>query len=103
MWRASSERVLCSFYIPRARFFSRPFFSSSHLSALFNTAKSPQNTFLTLNTGGRKCMSFGAVRESLGGEVSLTPARSKSNIMSATHPTNTRQRKNTDKAAEALH
>jgi len=32
-----------------------------------------------------------------------TPARSKSNIMPATQPTDTRQRKNTDKAAQALH
>ena len=32
-----------------------------------------------------------------------TPLRSKSNIMPATQPTDTRQRKNTDKAAEALH
>ena len=35
--------------------------------------------------------------------ISLTPARPKFNIMPATQPTDTRQRKNTDKAAEALH
>jgi len=36
-------------------------------------------------------------------KISPTLARSKSNIMPATQPTDTRQRKNTDKAAEALH
>jgi len=36
-------------------------------------------------------------------EISPEPTGSKSNIMPATLPTETRQRKNTDKAAEALH
>jgi len=36
-------------------------------------------------------------------KITPTTARSKSNIMPATQPTDTRQRKNTDKAAEALH
>ena len=36
-------------------------------------------------------------------KISPAPARSKSNIMPATQPTNTHQRKNTNKATEALH
>jgi len=47
-------------------------------------------------------MSFRTTQPSLK-NISPTPARSKSNIMPATQPTNARQRKNTDKAAEALH
>jgi len=35
--------------------------------------------------------------------ISPTPVRSKSNIVPATQPTETRQRKNTDKVVEALH
>ena len=47
-------------------------------------------------------MSFHTTQPSLK-KITPTPARSKSNIMPATQPTDTRQRKNTDKAAEALH
>jgi len=54
-------------------------------------------------TGGQKCMSFRTTQPSLKKKISPTPARSKSNIMPATQPTDARQRKNTDKAAEALH
>jgi len=36
-------------------------------------------------------------------KISPTPAWSKSNLMPATQPTDMRQRKNTDKATEALH
>jgi len=57
---------------------------------------------VSTTTGGQKCMSFRTTQPSLK-TISPTPSRSKYNIMPATQPTDTHQRNNTDKAAEALH
>ena len=48
-------------------------------------------------------MSFRTTQASLKKKISPTPPRSKSNLIPSTQGTDTRQRKNTHKAAEALH
>ena len=54
-------------------------------------------------TGGQKCMYFRTKQPSPRKKITPTPGRPKSNVVPATQNTSTRQRKNADKAPEALH
>ena len=63
--------------------------------------KNTRGSIFARYTGGQKYMSFRYNATIAKQNITLTPARPKSNIVPATQHTSTFQRNNTDKAAEA--